>query len=58
MCSVFVVSNLMRLVGALDCRPGNLLDYDFDAADLAGADEEDWASLSACGRGWPAKRVG
>lgn len=32
---------LARLCAALDCRPGDLLDYDFDAADLAGADEED-----------------
>ncbi len=32
---------LARLCAALDCKPGDLLDYDFDAADLAGADEED-----------------
>ncbi len=32
---------LARLCAALGCRPGDLLDYDFDAADLAGADEED-----------------
>ncbi|WP_454717895.1 helix-turn-helix domain-containing protein [Caulobacter segnis] len=32
---------LARLCAALECRPGDLLDYDFDAADLAGADEED-----------------
>ena len=32
---------LARLCAALDCRPGDLLDYDFDAADLVEADEED-----------------
>lgn len=32
---------LARLCAALDCRPGDLLDYDFDVADLAGADEDD-----------------
>jgi len=32
---------LARLCAALGCRPGDLLDYDFDTSDLAGADEED-----------------
>ncbi|KQW78843.1 helix-turn-helix domain-containing protein [Brevundimonas sp. Root1279] len=31
---------LAKLCAALDCRPGDLLDYDFDAADLEGAAEE------------------
>lgn len=31
---------LARLCAALDCRPGDLLDYAFDAADLAPADDE------------------
>ncbi|GAD59513.1 helix-turn-helix transcriptional regulator [Brevundimonas sp. BAL450] len=31
---------LARLCAALGCRPGDLLDYDFDPADLA-QDEED-----------------
>ncbi len=31
---------LARLCAALDCVPGDLLDYDFDADDLRGADEE------------------
>lgn len=31
---------LARLCAALECKPGDLLDYDFDAADLAGADDE------------------
>lgn len=32
---------LARLCAALGCKPGDLLDYAFDAADLAGSDEED-----------------
>lgn len=32
---------LAKLCAALECRPGDLLDYDFDAADLLGAEEED-----------------
>ena len=32
---------LARLCAALDCRPGDLLDYDFDAADLTTPDEPD-----------------
>jgi putative transcriptional regulator len=31
---------LARLCAALDCVPGDLLDYDFDLDDLRGADEE------------------
>lgn len=31
---------LARLCAALDCRPGDLLDYDFDPVDLAEADED------------------
>lgn len=31
---------LARLCAALDCRPGDLLDYDFDPDDLAASDEE------------------
>ena len=31
---------LARLCAALDCVPGDLLDYDFDPDDLRGADEE------------------
>jgi putative transcriptional regulator len=30
---------LARLCAALDCRPGDLLDYAFDAADLTTPDE-------------------
>ena len=30
---------LARLCAALGCTPGELLDYDFDAADLQGPDE-------------------
>jgi putative transcriptional regulator len=30
---------LARLCAALECRPGDLLDYDFDAADLTTPDE-------------------
>jgi putative transcriptional regulator len=30
---------LARLCAALDCRPGDLLDYDFNAADLTTPDE-------------------
>lgn len=32
---------LAKLCAALGCKPGDLLDYEFDAADLAGADDED-----------------
>lgn len=31
---------LARLCAALNCRPGDLLDYAFDAADLEGAADE------------------
>ncbi|SFS49688.1 helix-turn-helix domain-containing protein [Brevundimonas viscosa] len=31
---------LARLCAALDCRPGDLLDYAFDPADLEPAEEE------------------
>ncbi|MBA4803909.1 MAG: helix-turn-helix transcriptional regulator [Brevundimonas sp.] len=31
---------LARLCAALDCRPGDLLDYAFDPTDLETADEE------------------
>ena len=31
---------LARLCAALDCRPGDLLDYAFDPDDLAASDEE------------------
>lgn len=31
---------LARLCAALECRPGDLLDYDFEAADLLGDEEE------------------
>jgi putative transcriptional regulator len=31
---------LARVCAALDCAPGDLLDYDFDPDDLRGADEE------------------
>ena len=31
---------LARLCAALDCRPGDLLDYAFDSADLEAAEEE------------------
>ena len=31
---------LAKLCAALECRPGDLLDYDFDAADLEAAEEE------------------
>jgi putative transcriptional regulator len=31
--------SLARLCAALDCRPGDLLDYDFNAADLTTPDE-------------------
>ncbi|WP_426041213.1 helix-turn-helix domain-containing protein [Brevundimonas sp. TWP2-3-4b1] len=33
-------STLARICAALNCRPGDLLDYDHDPADLARADEE------------------
>ena len=32
-------STLARICAALDCRPGDLLDYDHDPADLAAADD-------------------
>ena len=32
---------LARLCAALDCRPGDLLDYGFDAADLAPVDDDE-----------------
>lgn len=31
---------LAKLCAALDCKPGDLLDYDFDEADLLAAEEE------------------
>ena len=31
---------LARLCAALDCKPKDLLDYDFDPADLEAAEEE------------------
>ena len=31
---------LAKLCAALECRPGDLLDYEFDAADLLGDEEE------------------
>jgi putative transcriptional regulator len=31
---------LARLCAALECRPKDLLDYDFDPADLLGEDED------------------
>ena len=31
---------LAKLCAALECRPGDLLDYDFDAADMLGDEEE------------------
>ena len=31
---------LAKLCAALECRPGDLLDYDFDTADLAVVDED------------------
>ena len=31
---------LAKLCAALECRPADLLDYDFDAADLLGDEEE------------------
>ena len=31
---------LAKLCAALKCRPGDLLDYDFDPADLAAGDNE------------------
>lgn len=34
-------STLARICAALNCRPGDLLDYDHDPADLARADDED-----------------
>ena len=33
-------STLARICAALNCRPGDLLDYDHDPADLAAADDE------------------
>jgi putative transcriptional regulator len=35
--------SLARLCAALDCRPGDLLDYDFNAADLTTPDEPEEA---------------
>lgn len=32
---------LARLCAALDCKPGELLDYQFDAADLAPVDDDE-----------------
>lgn len=32
---------LARLCAALDCRPGDLLDYAFDAADLAPVEDDE-----------------
>ncbi|MCA0357040.1 MAG: helix-turn-helix transcriptional regulator [Proteobacteria bacterium] len=32
---------LARLCAALDCKPGDLLDYDFDADDLNAPDDAD-----------------
>jgi putative transcriptional regulator len=34
-------STLARMCAALGCRPGDLLDYDRDAADLARSDQDD-----------------
>lgn len=31
---------LAKLCAALECRPSDLLDYDFDASDLLGDEEE------------------
>jgi putative transcriptional regulator len=31
---------LARLCAALECRPADLLDYDFDAADLEGGEDD------------------
>ena len=31
---------LAKLCAALECRPSDLLDYEFDAADLVGDEEE------------------
>jgi putative transcriptional regulator len=31
---------LAKLCAALECRPGDLLDYDLDPADLAAVDED------------------
>ncbi|MDY6924268.1 MAG: helix-turn-helix transcriptional regulator [Pseudomonadota bacterium] len=31
---------LAKLCAALDCKPGDLLDYDFDESDLLAAEEE------------------
>ncbi|OYX56715.1 MAG: Cro/Cl family transcriptional regulator [Brevundimonas subvibrioides] len=33
-------STLARICAALNCRPGDLLDYDHDPADLARADDD------------------
>lgn len=33
-------STLARICAALNCRPGDLLDYDHDPADLVRADDE------------------
>lgn len=34
-------STLARICAALGCRPGDLLDYDHDPADLARADDDE-----------------
>jgi putative transcriptional regulator len=31
---------LAKLCAALDCKPGDLLDYDFDVSDLLAAEED------------------
>ncbi len=31
---------LAKICAALDCKPGDLLDYDFDESDLLAAEEE------------------
>ena len=33
-------STLARICAALECRPGDLLDYDYDPADLAHAEDD------------------
>lgn len=33
-------STMARICAALNCRPGDLLDYDHDPADLASTDDE------------------
>jgi len=34
-------STLVKLCAVLDCKPGDLLDYKFDAADLRNSDHEE-----------------